>query len=418
MSFRDRVIGPLERRAEYALRRKTTGPVRKAKYVTLAGRATMTPEQIEKLPPVIKDPVSPEVLAAFIRGGAMTNLLITLSPDGEGGQRNVAALEWEYCILPAMVATPEFGTQYHVTDGKPFGENEDFVDDFRGQRKAISVLLSTPSVAELMSNAYGKEWRNADDRWAFRKKRLVENKSKLKEKVHRDYPKWERSDVEVEAETAAWPAGTMCVIALRQSEWHSIPTGGHSDSGGMIYSLILSPLSARQYANYCAETMAHFKKECTKIDAHKKHVYIWPRLAELRVLGESLRPQHLFAANIMYGMRPGLYPSTKVVDVPQSYSPAIYGPYTGYRPDETLQVIDPATEIPRIPVEFRRYFAEVAAVLDGERMVCRVSELSYEYLHRTLGAEATRDIGLLFEEDGVYEVPGLLIDPLTGEPRV
>lgn len=423
MSFRDRAIGPLERRHEYASRRKTKGPVRKAKDVTPAERATMTPEQIKKLPPVIKDPVTPEELAKFIKGSKKTNLLFTLSPNGEGGRRNVAAHSWEYCLMPISMPAPEFGTQYHVTGGKPFGENEGMIDDYAGQRKALSVLLETPGVPEFMADAFGPGWRNADDRWAYRKKGLVENSVALQKDVHRDWPEWERLEDKVEAQTAVFPAGMVCIIALGQWAPHSIPAGGHSNSGGMVFSLYVSPLNARQYAQYCAATMAHFKKECTKIDADKKNVYIWKRLGELRDLGTALRPQHLFAANIMYGMRPGLYPSEKVIDVPQTYSPPIYGPYTGYRPDETLQVINPAEEIPRIPIEFRRYFAEVAAVLAGERMVCRVSELSYEYLYRTFGAEATRDIGLLFEDDSegkefVYEVPGSVIDPLTGKPRV
>jgi hypothetical protein len=387
--YRDRV-------ATYGARRKTTGPVK------------------VKLPPAaVKPSVSATELADFIAAGEQTNLLFTFVPPSAGpadgnGYRNVAAEEWEYCVLPIKLPAPRFGTQYHTTGGAPFGENTGMIDDYRQQRRAVGMLLSDPVVSDLMTRAYGADYRLADDR-AFYRKHGLDAERKLQTTVHVDYPSWQRLDTPVPVQTAVWPAQSLCVIALRQSKPHGIPLGGHSESGGMVVGYFVSPLTARQYAAYCKATLQRYEKECAS--QGKKNVYMWPELCRL---GPSVRPQHLFAAAIMYGLRPILYPSRKPIDVPQTYAASVYSKYLGYTPDETQLKFDATAEISALPQPYRRYFSDVAAAFPHLKLACALSSLSHEYLYRTLGLAAFEDVGVVRAGSQVYEVPGDMIDPLTG----
>ena len=48
------------------------------------------------------------------------------------------------------------------------------------------------------------------------------------------------------------------------------------------------------------------------------------------------------------------------------------------------------------------------------KLACALSSLSHEYLYRTLGLAAFEDVGVVRAGSQVYEVPGDMIDPLTG----
>ena len=86
------------------------------------------------------------------------------------------------------------------------------------------------------------------------------------------------------------------------------------------------------------------------------------------------------------GLRPVLYPSKKVINVPQSYCGAVYKHFEGYKPDSSKQVIDPVAEVAKIEdPKIRFYFEQV-------HKLCRTKSLpatsSDEYLRRTLGFSA------------------------------
>lgn len=375
MSYVNRVAHPLPRRAAYAARRRAPKRGVAMPYANA---------------PPIKPPITPAALADYIQAGAdtgaKTNVILSVSSDGEGGERAVAAEEWAHTNLPLIPGfrLPEFGASYHTTGGVPHGENNNMCDDYGTNRETLSALLENKEFQALMAAAYGRDWRNADDRWAYRmKSRAVRDKDL---QVHVDHPKWKRLPQRVPVSAAKWPAGTISVIALRQSAAHGIPSGGHSDSGRMIYSMFVSPLSPAAYALHCEKTMEAFEQQCAAAAAGRRNVYMWTKLCALSALGDKLEARHLFAAYMMYEMRPILYPSGKLVTVPHTMS-APYRQYTGYCPDETRQIYDPAAEIGGVPARFRRYFAEVHAVLPDEMLACAVSKLSFEYLERTLGPD-------------------------------
>lgn len=374
--YADRVQFPLSRRDTYAgKRRQKSRPVK-----------TPYPGG-----PPVKDPIAPDELVRVIDEGKQKgehfNLIVSVakplpSGDEEGGVRAVAAKEWEHTVLPLVdgMQFPEFGTQYHVTKGTPFGENSNMIDDYESQRQNLSAMLENKIFCLMMEKAFGPDWRNADDRWSYREKNRAKPDKDLT--VHVDHPKWKRHNTKVPVEAAQWPAGHFSIIALNQSKPHGIPSGGHSDSGHMIYSMFVSPLSKEAYAKHCTDTLAAFHKQCEYAAAGKKNVYMWKKLCKLNLI-PKLEAQHLFAAYMMYGMRPILYPSGKPIDAPQTYSKP-YAEYVEYGPDETRQIHDPATEIATVPARFRRYFADVFAVLPDEKLACALSTLTYNYFYRTL----------------------------------
>ena len=381
-----------------------------------------------KLPsPKLRLPTSPEAVALKIRDDPnyeQTNLLFFIGADASGGKRNVTAENWEYCVLTGMMLPePKFGRNYHVTKGHAHGENQGMIDDFHGCREAASLLLDNPAVLELTQRAFGEDFCLGEDRANYRLDHLnadttAAGKKSLTKIAHQDRPdasgagfaEWKdpARGAKLVTETAVWKQGQVCIVALSQSTTHSIGKGGLSDNGGHVLGWFLGPMSPKNHAAYKTATMAQYNKELKKIQRPRewkmakpvlrsavfkgeKCVYMWPELAQL----SDPAAEDIFAAGIAYGLRPLLYPSQKVIDVPQSYSPP-YEHYTGYRPDPARQLVVPAVELAlleaKVP-EVARHFRKVAAELPGHLWACEVSKLSRGYLLRVFGVKqgATKD---------------------------
>lgn len=337
--------------------------------------------------------VSVDALIAFIKEGQQTNLLFTFGPLGAAGVRNVVGEGWAYATvpLPTALPMPQRATQSHVAAGaKPgFGENSGMIDDFNGARRATGVLLADGEVSRLLTAAYGADFCLADDRAHYRDKKLAVDacgagRTKLLATGHTDFPKWARQNISaVPVQTARWNDGELCIIALHQCKKHGIPQGGHTlrDPKEAVVGWFVSPLQKPTYAKYCAATVARLTKEANK----QARPYAWPELHKLLALPPDRVPQYLFAAAIAFGLRPILYPSQKVINVPQSSCPAVYKHFDTYFPAPTTLTVDPAGELAALSPAFREYFATVHATLGPLKFACRVSTLSPEYLRRTLG---------------------------------
>ena len=345
----------------------------------------------------VRAPSTTEQLADFIKKGNQTNLLFTFGTGWKAGFRNVVGT-WEYVTVPVPrgLPMPTFATQSHTAPGaKPgFGENSGMIDDYAGARKAVSVLLGVKEIMELMKAAYGADFFLADDRGHYRFKKLTHDlqgkgRRDLLSLGHVDWPTWLKRDVsDIPVQAAAWADNELCIIALRQCAAHSIPLGGHTRDDEMILGWFVSPLSSDKYDAYCAETIARLRKE---MKPGAKAKYAWPGLRKIEEMfkDDPDLAKYLFAAAIAFGLRPVLYPSKKVINVPQSYCGAVYKHFEGYKPDSSKQVIDPVAEVAKIKdPEIRFYFEQVHKALPNEKFACHVSELSDEYLRRTLGFSA------------------------------
>lgn len=340
-----------------------------------------------------RQPLSVDELIEFIKGGKQTNLLFTFGPGGAAGMRNVVGQGWEYAnvALPAGLPTPQKATQSHIAPGaKPgFGENSGMIDDYNGARVATGVLLENDAVGRLLRTAYGSNFCLADDRGHYRNKKLDYDisdagRKKLVAGGHIDFPTWQKRDIsDVPVQSAQWGDNELCIIALHQCEKHGIPVGGHTlrDQKEMVVGWFVSPLGKKQYKAYCAATVERLTRESTG----RARPYAWPQLQQLLTLPPDKLPQYLFAAAIAFGLRPILYPSGKVVDVPQPYCGAVYKHFDNYKPKPGTQTIDPDAEIAALQPELQEYFATVHAALPEEKFACRVSTLSPEYLRRTFG---------------------------------
>lgn len=347
-----------------------------------------------------KDPVSVEKLIEFIQSGEQVNLLFSFGPGGAAGMRNVAgAFQYANVPMPTGLPTPQRGTQYHIAPGAPngFGENSGMIDDFKGGREAVGVLLADPHVGSLLTAAYGKDFCLADDRAHFRSKGVdydvgKAGYKKLLETGHVDFPAWAKRNItQVPIQTAQWGQDELCVIALHQCKEHGVPIGGHvvGDDKGRIYGWFVSPLTHSMYQGYCKETVERLREEDEK---KPQKPYVWPalrRLLQAKLTRPERLPQYLFAAAIAFGLRPILYPSKKKINVPQSFCGAVYKHFTGYFPEPSTLVVDPADEIDRLQERHRDYFDVVQQIIPEPKFACRVSELSPEYLDRVFGIFAT-----------------------------
>ena len=344
--------------------------------------------------PPVRAPCTTKQLADFIKEGNQTNLLFTFGTDWKAGFRNVVGT-WEYVTVPVPpgLPMPTFATQAHTAPGaKPgFGENSGMIDDYAGARKAVSVSLGVETIMELMQAAYGADFFLADDRGHYRFKKLTHDlqgkgRRDLLDSGHVDWPKWLKMDVsDIPVQAATWADNELCIIALRQCAAHSIPLGGHTRTDERVLGWFVSPLSSDKYDAYCDETIARLRKE---MKPGVKAKYAWEKLYEIVKMfnDDPNLAKYLFAAAIAFGLRPVLYPSTKVINVPQSFCGKVYRHFEGYKPDSSKQVIDPVAEVAKIKDPgIRFYFEQVHKALPEEQLACHVSELSDEYLRRTLG---------------------------------
>ena len=112
------------------------------------------------------------------------------------------------------------------------------------------------------------------------------------------------------------PSGKILVTVLDQGRPHGIPTTGDS------ISIYFSVLSREKFANYAAATMARLAKMAHKPPARPQH---W---VPLEALGSY---QLVAAATLLLGTRPVLFPSGKVLSLPQPFNASRYKLFTrGY----------------------------------------------------------------------------------------
>lgn len=332
--------------------------------------------------------------------------------EAPSAQRNMAAHGWAYTCLsvPASVLrTPTLGTLDHTCPGATHvGEvTGGMVNDYPGNRLVCATLLEIPEIASLMETIWTKDCRVACER-GWRRNRALQSdmttrgRENIVANSHTDaldaagkftvFKTTRDIGLSLRTETAVCPPGQLGVIVLNQGLPHSIPVGGN------CHGWYLSPMSPEKHSDYQQATMVQFAKEREKVlqprpgvgqaatpGDGEKAVYAWP--AMLRMPSPTWQKVH--ACIIAFGLRPMLYPSHKIVNIPPPYAAKPYTRYTGYRPDPRLQVVDPApalAELDKCCPEVAVHFRAVAAAFPGQKWACNPGvDIGRAYLVRTFG---------------------------------
>lgn len=340
----------------------------------------------------------------------IANILVLVG-GARANWRNVTAANCCWAVFEGLdLPTPEAGTEDHTTGGVAHGERSGMLNCFGTAREAVSILLDTPHIRQLVKQVYGDDYCIADDRGHYRDKACRADLTdagikRLRANTHTDEPGANGTFRDWKCpgrynECATWRIefgpSQVAVILLSQSTPHSIGVGGCTSEGGPVRGFYLSPMSPEQHRLYLQATVAQFNKEYTKVTSPRpgtlcsaggkgeKCVYMWPELVRL---GQNCCGKVLVAVNIAFKRRQILYPSKKPVKNPASYSPP-YKHYTGYAPAPGSLVVDPADEIARLRrtvPEVVVYFQKIAADLPDWKWACNVSTLGREYLLRVFG---------------------------------
>ena len=315
---------------------------------------------------------------------------------------NPAAIDIAYTLID-FVALPEpkFGSNYHIIKRR-YGENSNMINDYAGNDKLMSIILNNAAFASIVEQVYGTDYGIGRDRASWRYGDLnydlsAEGLKTLRNRAHTDaldssgnFKEFKASasaeEVRTLTKTVGWKPGQLCVVLLSQSTKHSIGNGGRcSDRNLPVYGWFFGGLRAEKHAGYLKATLERFRNQLKK-----KGPYVWSNLAALEptldTLDELDGGRLVISAHLAFALPPPLYPSQKVVDVPQPMTGKLYSEFKaagGMRPNPALQTTVPdAGGIADAQVQF--FFNMLAVALPAERWATNVAALSTTYLRRVL----------------------------------
>eukprot|EP00980_Cylindrotheca_fusiformis_P006776 scaffold1416_cov90-Cylindrotheca_fusiformis.AAC.2 len=251
------------------------------------------------------------------RGGNPQLLLFTACDGKQEATRNIASNAAIMCTLrlPTGMPIPRRNTENYVTTvdgfetgfgGKAHSEKRGMINDWWGFYSAMSVLLEDSQVMEILQGAFGSDFRLLPERGYVRSSPLSADLNKTSKQLllHKDYPKWIRSnrDEGVEVVTARCGPGELACVMIDQAEFHGIPSGG--DCTGWFLSAV-TPEAFQRYLDQLEDHLKKLRRGALSSLHHDPEAH-----------RDSFSALDALILAFCKGSRPHLYESGKVIQAP------------------------------------------------------------------------------------------------------
>ena len=269
--------------------------------------------------------------------------------------------------------------------GKKYDERNGMINNFAGNLPFIHLLFNTfPGLEDLFAAVYGENFHIAMDRFWSRNNPLhvdtatKRGKERLAKNTHVDVPKWKKCpDASPTYSIIKIPQNHIGIIILSQSTPHSLPEAGNS------YGIYIAGLREKDWINYTEKVVGLWKSMTQEKLKNQKAIYIWKKAAAALNSLSHLTANDIIATCFLFGIPAGIYPSTKKIQLPPTYSGA-YKHYIGQiSPNPGKQLVDPKPAIENMnPGYVKDLCAKIHALIPDEHWIVDPSKIADAFYAR------------------------------------